>query len=66
LIRERQLEGIALAKRKGIYRGRKAALSPIQAEVLRVRAQAGEPKAALAREFGISRDTLYEYLRRTD
>jgi DNA invertase Pin-like site-specific DNA recombinase len=66
LIRERQLEGIALAKRKGIYRGRKQALSPTQAEELRRRVQAGEPKAALAREFQISRDTLYEYLRRPD
>lgn len=66
LIRERQLEGIALAKRKGVYRGRKQALSPTLAEALRQRVQAGEPKAALAREYGISRDTLYEYLRRTD
>jgi DNA invertase Pin-like site-specific DNA recombinase len=33
-------------------------------EALRARAAAGEPKASLAREFGISRQTLYEYLRR--
>jgi DNA invertase Pin-like site-specific DNA recombinase len=62
LIRERQLEGIALAKVRGAYTGRKPALTPDQAEQLRIRAAAGEPKAALAREFGISRQTLYQYL----
>jgi len=63
LIRERQREGIALAKQRGAYRGRKPALSDAQATELRRRAEAREPKAALAREFGISRATLYEYLR---
>ncbi len=62
LIRERQLEGIALAKARGAYTGRKPALTPDQAGQLRIRAAAGEPKAALAREFGISRQTLYQYL----
>lgn len=62
LIRERQREGIAVAKRQGVYRGRKQALSPTQAAELRHRVAAGAPKAALAREFGISRDTLYQYL----
>ena len=63
LIRERQREGIALAKRRGVYRGRKKALSVTQAQDLRRRALAGEAKAALAREYGISRETLYQYLR---
>ena len=63
LIRERQREGIALAKQRGAYRGRKRALSSTQVAELRRRAEAREPKAALAREFGISRATLYEYLR---
>src|SRR5262245_28565276 len=63
LMRERQREGIALAKRRGVYRGRKKALSPAQAADLRQRALAGEAKAALAREYGISRETLYQYLR---
>ena len=62
LIRERQLEGIALAKARGAYTGRKPSLTSGQAEALRARAAAGEPKAALAREFGISRQTLYSYL----
>jgi DNA invertase Pin-like site-specific DNA recombinase len=66
LIRERQREGIALAKKRGAYRGRKKALSPEQVINLRQRSAAGEQKAALAREFGISRETLYQYLRTVD
>ena len=66
LIRERQHEGIALAKQRGAYRGRKKSLSPEQAAQLRQRVQAGERKAPLAREFGISRETLYQYLRTED
>ena len=66
LIRERQREGIALAKQRGAFRGRKKALSVDQVTELRQRAEAGEQKAKLAREFGISRETLYNYLRRDD
>ena len=62
LIRERQLEGIALAKARGAYKGRKPSLTAGEAQTLRARAAAGEPKAGLAREFGISRQTLYSYL----
>lgn len=63
LIHERQREGIALAKQRGAYRGRKKALVEDQVIELRRRAVAGEQKATLAREFGISRETLYQYLR---
>ena len=63
LIRERQREGIALAKQRGAYRGRKKALSPERMAEVRQRAADGEKKAQLAREFGISRETLYQYLR---
>jgi len=63
LIRERQREGIALAKQRGAYRGRKKVLTPKQSEQMRQRAAAGESKAKLAREFGISRETVYQYLR---
>lgn len=64
LIRERQQEGIAVAKQRGAYTGRKKALSPAVIAQLKVRAAAGESKTALAREAGISRETLYQYLRR--
>ena len=64
LVRERQREGISLAKQRGVYTGRKPALTTEQAQQLRERAAAGEKKSALAREFGISRETVYSYLRR--
>jgi DNA invertase Pin-like site-specific DNA recombinase len=62
LIRERQAEGIALAKARGAFKGRKQALTPDQARQVRDRAAKGERKSALAREFGIHRDTVYQYL----
>lgn len=63
LILERQREGIAAARTRGVYTGRKPALTAEQAEQLRERVIAGEKKAALAREYGISRETVYHYLR---
>jgi DNA invertase Pin-like site-specific DNA recombinase len=61
MIRERQAEGIAIAQSKGKYRGRKTALGVARAEELRTRAAAGENKTHLAKEFGITRQTLYAY-----
>jgi DNA invertase Pin-like site-specific DNA recombinase len=66
LIRERQREGIALAKQRGAYRGRKKALSGEAVAELRRRVAAGETKAQVARDLGISRETLYQYLRTDD
>jgi DNA invertase Pin-like site-specific DNA recombinase len=63
LLRERQREGIALAKRRGVYRGRKRALSDFEVADLRQRVAAGEKKAHVARAYGISRETVYQYLR---
>jgi len=63
LLKERQREGIAMAKREGVYKGRKPSLTPERAGELRARIAAGEKKASLAREFGISRETLYAYAR---
>jgi len=65
LIRERQREGISLAKQRGVYRGRKKTLSEEQCSELKRRVAAGEQKAIVAREFGISRETLYQYIRRS-
>ena len=63
LIRERQMEGIAAAKKRGVYTGRKKALTDQQISEIRQRVAAGETKAALAREYGVSRETLYQHLR---
>jgi DNA invertase Pin-like site-specific DNA recombinase len=63
LIRERQREGIAIARKKGKYKGRKPALTAEKVQDLKERVAAGEKKAVIAREFGISRETLYQYLK---
>jgi DNA invertase Pin-like site-specific DNA recombinase len=65
LIRERQREGIAIAKAKGVYKGRRKALNAEQTAELVECARSGMPKAELARSYGISRETLYQYLRST-
>ncbi|WP_373863537.1 recombinase family protein [Nocardia vermiculata] len=59
IILERQREGIAVAKRAGKYKGRKPALSPEQAAAVVARMDAGESPSALAREFEVSRKTIY-------
>ncbi|PJG44989.1 transposase (plasmid) [Sphingobium sp. LB126] len=65
LIRERQREGIAIARQRGAYRGRKRSLSDEMVAELHRRIAVGERKAAIARDLGISRETLYQYLRNT-
>ena len=65
LLRERQREGITLARRKGVYKGRSPSLTPDRVAELRKRVLSGERKSILAREFGISRETLYRYIRQT-
>jgi len=62
LIRERQAQGIFLAKQAGKYKGRKRTVTPEQVEVIRRRVESGEKKAQIARDMGISRETLYQYL----
>lgn len=61
LILERQREGIAQAKQRGAYKGRKPSLTDAEAEELRSRIKSGEMKTKLAKEYGISRETLYQY-----
>nr|WP_046286033.1 recombinase family protein [Mycobacterium sp. UM_NZ2] len=59
LILERQREGIAIAKAKGKYKGRVPSLTDDQATEVADRLDAGESAVALAREYGISRATVY-------
>jgi len=63
LIRERQKEGVAIAKRLGRYKGSQKKLSSLQRQELLTRIAAGERKAVLAKEYGIHRDTIYEYMK---
>ena len=64
LIRERQLEGIALAKQKGLYKGRKPKLSQEQVGELKQRVEALETKTQIAKDLNISRFALYQYLKK--
>jgi len=66
LIRERQREGIAIAKANGAFKGRKQSLTDAQAkELLEIdSSNHGKNRSALADRFGISRKTLYRYLER--
>ena len=69
LIRERQAEGIALAKASGVYKGRKKALTPeriaeLKAKLATAKAE-GKTQADVAEEFGISRETLRQYVAKT-
>jgi DNA invertase Pin-like site-specific DNA recombinase len=60
-IRERQAEGIAIAKRNGVYE-RALKLTPEQIAHARERIEADVPKAKIARDLGVSRQTLYAAL----
>ena len=59
MIKERQAEGIAIAKKKGVYKGRKAVTVPNLAE-LYAKHKSGIPLAKLAREAGVCRATMYK------
>ena len=63
LIRERQSEGVEIAKKSGRYKGRKKKLDEekikiMQKELLTTR----KTKTRIAEDLGISRFTLYRYL----
>jgi DNA invertase Pin-like site-specific DNA recombinase len=62
MIRERQLEGIAKAKQAGKYNGRKSTMTVAQIQAIRDRVASGENKSALAREFSVTRQTIYNLL----
>ncbi len=60
LIRERQREGIEAAKAKGKKLGAPTKLTSEQMTAIKTRAATGEDKSKIAKEFGISRPTLYK------
>ena len=64
LLRDRQREGIMLARARGAYKGRKRSLTEADVAEIKRRLGTGEKKAVVARAFNISRETLYAYLRR--
>ena len=58
--RERQLEGIAAAKERGVYRGRKLSVDPAEVQSLRVEEMLGV--AEITRRLGIGRASVYRTL----
>lgn len=60
LRRERQMEGIAAANARGVYRGRKPSIDP--AEVYRLYTTEKMGATAIARQLGIGRASVYRTL----
>lgn len=54
-----QMQGIDVARAKGSYTGRAKALTPEQVKDIKAQILLGIPKAKIARDFGVSRQTLY-------
>lgn len=63
-IRERQAEGIALAKARGVYERAPKLDADKVAEVRRLAAE-GVPKAKIARDFGVGKTTVYAVINKT-
>lgn len=61
IIRERQAEGIGVAKKRGVYE-KPLSLTPAQIDIIRQRTDLGIPKAVIARELDVSRSTVYNAL----
>lgn len=63
LIKERQREGIASAKARGVQIGAKRKLTDAQVAEIKERIAKGEAKKALAKEYCVARQTLYSAIR---
>jgi DNA invertase Pin-like site-specific DNA recombinase len=61
LILERQREGIAIAKNRGAYKGRKPSLKPAQMAEVKRRMEAGESPSQIAKDFDVHRQSVYRY-----
>ena len=61
-IKERQREGVALAKKRGVFHGRQKKLGPEKIEILQREVQTRRHRKDIAAELGISRFTLYRYI----
>lgn len=63
LIKERQREGIALAKARGVYSGRSKILNSDQVKQLKEWVSQGMKKTWIATQLGISRHSVYLYMK---
>lgn len=63
LSKQRQAEGIAKAKERGAYKGRKRSLTDEQVDAIAQKIREGVTVARLARDHGVSRGTIYAEMR---
>lgn len=63
LRRERQTERIEAAKARGVYKGGKARIDP---EAVRKLAADGVKPAHIARQLGISRGSVYRFMKKRE
>ena len=63
IIKERQLEGIAIARAKGIYKGRQHTLSKYHVGILKNMYMRGESIHNICKTFGLTPPTVYSYLK---
>ena len=62
VIKSRQMEGVKIAQERGVYKercGRKPKLTAEQVQEVKKKVSAGEARAAVAKEYGVSRQTVY-------
>ncbi len=65
-IRERQAEGIEVAKKKGKFLGRKKKLTPEQIELIKQQLKTSKKRIDIASDFSISAFTLYNYINKME
>lgn len=65
LIKSRQLEGIAIRKAAGLYKGvgRKRSITDDQIAEIKTRVAEGEKKTKIAKDMKISRESIYKLLK---
>ena len=62
VIKSRQLEGVRIAQQNNVYKercGRKPKLTTEQVQEVKKKVSAGEARAAVAKEYGVSRQTVF-------
>lgn len=64
LRKERQKEGIEIAKANGKYKGRKPVLNEDQIQIMKDKLSFGFSIAQVARALSVSRATIYNYVRK--
>lgn len=66
LMLERQREGIAIAKEKGKYKGRRSIFSNDDISKIKIEFNQSTNKSKLAKKYHISRGYLYELVKKSN